>query len=169
MSTDEQAATNGGQAIDLGQIDPNELAKNMAEASDEQLTQLMESPMRGQILNEIFNRMEEHFRADAAGDTDAVIHWRIGGPQGSTDEYETVIKDGSCDVHEGFQNAGARVTFTIGGADFLRLVTGNAAGPMLFMSGKLKIEGDMMFAARAASLFTIPSASSGESPPAPAG
>jgi putative sterol carrier protein len=48
------------------------------------------------------------------------------------------------------------VTFTIAGADFLRLVTGNAAGPMLFMTGKLRIEGDMMFAASAASLFTIP-------------
>ncbi|MGH2953866.1 MAG: SCP2 sterol-binding domain-containing protein [Solirubrobacterales bacterium] len=162
MSTEEQAASNadgGGQAIDTSQIDANELAKNMAETSDEQLIQLMESPMRGQILTEIFNRMEQHFRADAAGDTEAVIHWRItGGPEGGTDEYETVIKDGACDVHEGLQSDGARVTFTIGGADFLRLVTGNAAGPMLFMSGKLKIEGDMMFAARAASLFTIPSA-----------
>ena len=27
---------------------------------------------------------------------------------------------------------------------------------MLFMSGRLKIEGDLMFAASAASLFTIP-------------
>jgi putative sterol carrier protein len=50
------------------------------------------------------------------------------------------------------------VAFTVGGADFLRLVTGNVAGPMLFMSGKLKIEGDLGFAASAASLFTIPSA-----------
>jgi putative sterol carrier protein len=30
---------------------------------------------------------------------------------------------------------------------------------MLFMRGKLKIEGDMMFAASAASLFTIPAVS----------
>ena len=67
-----------------------------------------------------------------------------------------MIANGACDAHEGFQQDDARVTFTIGGADFLRLVTGNAAGPMLFMSGKLKIEGDMMFAASAASLFTIP-------------
>ena len=43
------------------------------------------------------------------------------------------------------------------GADFLRLVyEGNAQGPMLFMNGRLTIEGDMMFAASAASLFTIP-------------
>ena len=113
--------------------------------------------MRGQILGEIFRRMAEHFRADAARDTDAVIHWRIGGrADGGVDEYETVIRDGACTAHEGFEPRGARVTFTVGGADFLRLVTGNVAGPMLFMSGKLKIEGDMMFAASAASLFTIP-------------
>jgi putative sterol carrier protein len=117
----------------------------------------MAGPMRGQILSEIFRRMAEHFRADAARNTDAVIHWRIGGREdGGTDDYETVIANGACDAHEGFQSAQARVTFKIGGADFLKLVTGNAAGPMLFMSGKLKIEGDMMFAASAASLFTIP-------------
>ena len=153
----EAAATNGAAEIDPTQIDANELAKNMAAATDEQLGELMAGPMRGQILGEIFRRMSEHFRVDAARDTDAVIHWRIGGrSDGATDDYETVISNGACDAHEGFQHDDARVTFTIGGADFLRLVTGNAAGPMLFMSGKLKIEGDMMFAASAASLFTIP-------------
>ena len=153
----EAAATNGAAEIDPTQIDANELAKNMAAATDEQLAELMAGPMRGQILSEIFRRMAEHFRADAARDTDAVIHWRIGGREdGETDDYETVIANGACEAHEGFQSDQARVTFKIGGADFLRLVTGNAAGPMLFMSGKLKIEGDMMFAASAASLFTIP-------------
>ena len=42
------------------------------------------------------------------------------------------------------------------GVDFLKLVTGNANGPMLFMSGKLKIEGDLMFSAQIQSMFTIP-------------
>ncbi|MDX6582416.1 MAG: hypothetical protein QOI10_1600 [Solirubrobacterales bacterium] len=153
----EAATTNGAAEIDPTQIDANELAKNMASATDEQLAELMAGPMRGQILSEIFRRMAEHFRADAARDADAVLHWRISGrADGGADEYETVIADGACDAHEGFQVDAARVTFTIGGADFLRLVTGNAAGPMLFMRGKLKIEGDMMFAASAASLFTIP-------------
>ena len=158
--SDEQttaAATNGAGEIDPTQIDANELAQNMAQATDEQLAELMAGPMRGQILSEIFRRMSEHFRADSARDTDAVIHWRIGGRSDDEfDRYETVIADGACDAHEGYQHEEARVTFTIGGADFLRLVTGNAAGPMLFMSGKLKIKGDMMFAASAASLFTIP-------------
>ena len=153
----EAATTNGAAEIDPTQIDANELAQNMAKATDEQLAELMSGPMRGQILSEIFRRMAEHFRADAARDTDAVLHWRIGGrTDGGADEYETVIANGGCDAHEGFQHDAARVRFTISGADFLRLVTGNAAGPMLFMSGKLRIEGDMMFAASAASLFTIP-------------
>jgi putative sterol carrier protein len=153
----EAAITNGAPTLDASQVEANELAKNMAQATDEQLTELMSGPMREQILAEIFRRMEQHFRAEAARDTEAVIHWRIGGRgDGGEDEFETVIAGGTCRVSEGFATDDARVTFTIGGADFLRLVTGNAAGPMLFMSGKLKIEGDMMFAASAASLFTIP-------------
>jgi SCP-2 sterol transfer family len=47
---------------------------------------------------------------------------------------------------------------TIGGAHFLRLVTGNAAGPTLCRTGKLRIKRDMMFAASTASLFRIPNA-----------
>ena len=101
--SDESTSPNGTPGIDPSEVDANELAQNMSQATDEQLSELMSGPMREQILNEIFRRMEEHL----------------------------------C-------------------ADFLRLVTGNAPGPMLFMNGRLTIEGDMMFAASAAALFTIP-------------
>jgi putative sterol carrier protein len=142
--------------LDTSQLDPNEVARNLAQASDEQLDQLMASEMRPQILAEIFGRMSEHFRG--GNDTEAVIHWRIKGGSGEDgyDRWETVIANGTCTVNENYQSEDARVTFTIGGGDFLKLVTGNAAGPMLFISGKLKISGDMMFAASAAGLFTIP-------------
>ena len=145
------------QTIDTSAVDAEEFAKNMSSVTDDQLREAMSRPMRDQILDEIFKRMEEHFRADAAGDTDAVIHWKIGGgPDGAVDEFETVIKDGTCKAHRGFESEGARVTLSMEGADFLRLVTNNVPGPQLFMSGKLKIEGDMMFAATTASLFTVP-------------
>jgi predicted lipid carrier protein YhbT len=48
------------------------------------------------------------------------------------------------------------VTLKLDGLDFLKLVTGNANGPALFMSRKLKIEGDLMFSAQIQSMFTIP-------------
>ncbi len=143
--------------LDTSAIDPSEVARGIAQATDDQLHELMSGPMRDQILAEIFGRMEQHFRADSARDTEAVIHWRIkGGPDDGYDRWETVIASGECTVNRGHQSEDARVTFTIGGGDFLKLVTGNAAGPMLFISGKLKISGDMMFAASATGLFTIP-------------
>jgi putative sterol carrier protein len=143
-------------AVDPAAVDANELARNLGQATDEQLEELMSGELREQILGEIFRRMAEHFRADTARDLDAVIHWRIGSAEENYDRYETVIRDGACAAHEGYEHSDARVTFTIGGGDFLKLVTGNVAGPTLFMSGKLKINGDLMFAASAASLFTIP-------------
>ena len=143
--------------LDTSAIDPSEVARGIAQATDEQLDELMSGPMREQILAEIFGRMEAHFRADAARDTEAVIHWRIKNGSGNDyDRWESVIANGACKVHQGYESEEARVTFTIGGGDFLKLVTGNAAGPMLFISGKLKISGDMMFAASATGLFTIP-------------
>ncbi len=146
------------ESIDVTAVDPGEFARNIAAATDEQLAEGMASPLRDQILDEIFSRMAQHFRADKAPDTEAVIHWRIGGrSDGGHDEFETVIAGGSVDAHRGFERADPRVTFTIAGADFLRLVSGNVAGPQLFMAGKLKIEGDLMFAASTASLFEIPS------------
>jgi putative sterol carrier protein len=143
--------------LDTSAVDPAEFAQGISQATDKQLDELMSGPMREQILEEIFSRMEQHFRAESAGDTDAVIHWRIkGGSDEGYDRWETVIANGACAVHKGYESEEARVTFTIGGGDFLKLVTGNAAGPTLFITGKLKIKGDMMFAASAAGLFTIP-------------
>jgi putative sterol carrier protein len=47
---------------------------------------------------------------------------------------------------------------TLAPVEFLKLVTGNASAPLLFMSGKLKVAGDLGFAAGLTSLFNIPKA-----------
>jgi putative sterol carrier protein len=51
-----------------------------------------------------------------------------------------------------------RVTLEMDGVDFLKLVTGAEQGPTMFMSGRLKLEGDMMFAASIQSMFRLPGA-----------
>ena len=142
--------------IDPEAVDPAEFAKTIASTPDEQLAEGMRSELRGQILGEIFRRMEEHVDGARAQGVDAVMHWQItGGPGDSVDHWEAVIEGGSCKVSDQ-PSRSPRVTFTIGGVDFLKLVTGNAGGPKLFMTGRLKIEGDLMFAAGAAGLFEIP-------------
>jgi putative sterol carrier protein len=145
------------RSIDPQAVDPQAFARTIAAASDDQIREGLSGPIRERALEEIFRRMEEHFDAAKARDVDAVIHWRIGGrPDGGYDQYESVIRDGSCTVTRG-GDGDPRVAFQVDDpVDFLRLVTGNANGPMLFMTGKLKISGDMLFAARVQSFFRIP-------------
>lgn len=140
-------------------IDPTEAAKAVATATDEQLAEGMKSETRGQILDQIFEQMEQHMKPEAAKAVgEATMLWKITGrPEGGEDLYEVVIKDGKATVNKE-STTPPRVTFTLDGVDFLKLVTNNVQGPELFMTGKLKLEGDMMFAAQLPTLFTIPGA-----------
>jgi putative sterol carrier protein len=142
--------------MDLSSIPISEVIKLVGAASDEQLQEGMASDQRGQILAEVFKQMSEHYRP-GSNPADAVIHWKITGkPDGGEDGWTATLKEGKCTTTEGLEGD-PRVTFKMDGPTFLRLVTGNAQGPMLFISGKLKIEGDIPFAAQAQSLFEIPS------------
>jgi putative sterol carrier protein len=143
----------------LKDIDATQLSKLVASASDEQLAEAMSNPEnRKTTLDEIFRRMAEHVEPSKAKGNDAVVHFKIlDRPGGGEDAYEVVLEDGACTASDS-PSREPRVTFKIGPVEFLRLVSGNANGPMLFMSGKLKIEGDLMFASTMTSLFRIPSA-----------
>ena len=153
MSNETEAQAEG---MDLSSIPISDVIKLVGTATDEQLAEGMNSPNRGQILAEIFKQMSEHYRA-GPNPVDAVIHWKITGkPDGGDDGWTATLSDGKCTTAEGLEGD-PRVTFAMEGPTFLKLVTGNAAGPMLFISGKLKIEGDIPFAAQAQSLFEIPS------------
>jgi putative sterol carrier protein len=155
----EQSTENGQQG--LSGFDATQLAQMVAGATDEQLAEGMSDPeARKATLDEIFRRMAEHVEPAKARGNDAVIHFKIlDAPGGGYDHYEVVLADGACTVTDE-PAKDPRVTFKIGPVDFLRLVSGNAAGPMLFMTGKLKIEGDLMYASTMTSLFRIPKADS---------
>jgi putative sterol carrier protein len=151
--TEAQDATRGA---DLGSLDPEQVAGTISSATDEQLREALSGPQREAIIGEVFRRMEQHFKPSSAAGVDAVIHWKITGrSDGGLDHYEVVLRDGTCTAGQDPKHE-PRVTLEVDGVDFMRLVTGNAAGPMLFMSGKLKIEGDLMFSTQIQSMFTIP-------------
>jgi putative sterol carrier protein len=140
----------------IGAVDADELARMVAGASDEQIAEGMQSENRKPVLDEIFKRMGEHVDPERAAGAAAVVHWKIlDRPDGGHDHYEVVLENGVCKVSDS-PGREPRVTFSIGAVDFIRLVSGNASGPTLFMTGKLRIEGDLMFASQMASLFRIP-------------
>ena len=158
------AATNDAAvpaAADLTSIDADQLAALAAGATDEQLAEGMSDPAaRKSVLDEIFRRMSEHVEPEKAKGADAILHFKITDrPDGGEDVYEVTLKDGVCTATDEPKGT-PRVTFTAGPAAFLRLVSGAQPGPVLFMAGKLRIEGDLMFASQVATMFRVPQAAS---------
>jgi len=84
------------------------------------------------------------------------VQYEISAPDGAH-EYNMRIADGHCEVGQGRAES-PRVTLRIGLADFLRLLTGKANGMQLFMTGKLKVSGDLFFAQTYQAWFDRPSA-----------
>lgn len=138
-------------------IDPAQFAGLVQGATDDQLREGF-ATNRELILGEIFRRMPERFNSERAGGVDAVVEWRIRDrPDGGYDSWHLIIRGGGCQVIEGPAEA-PTVTYEINPVDFIRLITGNASGPKLFLFGKLKIRGDLVLGARMPTLFSIPAA-----------
>jgi putative sterol carrier protein len=145
----------------IAETDASELAGMVGKLSDEQLAEGMADPAnRKRVLDEIFKRMTEHVDPAKLKDTDAVVHFVItDAPGGGNDTYEAVFKDGAATVNEQPTTDEPKVTITAPPVSFLKLVTGQESAPAMFMTGKLKIKGDLMFASNMASFFKIPSSS----------
>jgi putative sterol carrier protein len=138
-------------------IDPGEFAALVREASDDQLARGF-ATNRDQILREVFRRMPERFNAARAAGVDAVVEWRIlERPGGGHDSFHIVIRDGACSLERQIAQAPA-VTYEIAPVDFVKLITGNASGPKLFLFGRLKVRGNLLLAARMQAYFSIPGA-----------
>ncbi|MGH3322012.1 MAG: SCP2 sterol-binding domain-containing protein [Streptosporangiaceae bacterium] len=158
MATDGMGNDVDIESVDFSEITPEQFAQLVSGASQSQLREVTEGEMRGKVLDEVFQRMGSRFRADKAAETRAVVHWRIGDrSDGGHDTYETVIEDGAFTV-SGSPEREPRVTLTLGAVPFLELASGNANGMTMFMTRKLKVAGDLAFAATLMGFFDIPRA-----------
>ena len=102
-------------------------------------------------VKESFEAMPGRFRPDKASGTSAVIQYDVSGDGGGT--WHAVIKDGTCAVNEGAA-PNPNLTLSISAQDWLDMLSGKASGQMLFMSGKLKVKGDMGLAMKLGSMFS---------------
>ncbi len=103
-------------------------------------------------VQESFAAMPGKFRADKASGTNATIQYDISGDGGGT--WNAVIKDGTCTVNQGAA-ASPNLTLSIAAQDWLDMLSGKQSGQMLFMSGKLKVKGDMGLAMKLGSMFSM--------------
>lgn len=105
-----------------------------------------------QTPQQIMAQIPSAFRPEKAAGVAATFQWDVGGPQGG--HWFVEIQDSACSVHEG--DAGnPNITLSIGDEDFVKMLTGKLDGTVAFMTGKLKVKGDMGLAMRLPQLFKM--------------
>jgi putative sterol carrier protein len=127
------------------------------DAPEERIDQLMRSPARRPILDGIFWQIPKQMNRERAQGMRSSIRWCITGraDQG-VDTYQLEIEDGRCRLIRGAHGPDPNLTITVDGAEFLRLVSGNSDPMTAYLKGRLKLGGDILLAAKLASLFRMP-------------
>ena len=136
-------------------LDPAQMAEAIKGLSDEDLLAQVTTRGIDTTLAEIFAGMQEAFQPDKAGSTSAIIQYDVDTDEG-TKSWTVNIADGTCQTSEGAAD-NPRITLQVGLVNFVRLIFGQANGQQLFMTGKLKLKGDMMFAMQMQNYFKTPS------------
>lgn len=101
-------------------------------------------------VKQVFEAMPQNFNPDAAQGMDAVIQYDLSG-EGAA-QYHATIKDGTCTIAEGTHDS-PTMTLKMAAPDFVDMIQGKLDGMSAFMSGKLRIEGDMGIAMKMQNLF----------------
>jgi putative sterol carrier protein len=131
--------------------DPAVLAEAIKDLDDEALAEQVRSLGVDEVLRAIFSGMEEAFEPQRAAGVDSTIQYDVSTEEG-TKTWSVSFGGGKCTTSEGAAT-NPRLTLQIGIVDFIRLIFGQAQGPQLFMTGKIKLQGDMMFAMQMQGFF----------------
>ena len=104
-------------------------------------------------VNKIFDVLASEINPNAARGLDAAIQFNLTGAGGGSRYVE--IKDGACTITEG-THPSPTLTMNMSAGDYVDMFHGKLNGQMAFMSGKLKIVGDMGLAMKMQTLFKRP-------------
>lgn len=142
-------------ALDLGSVAPETFARVVKALPARTAAEFMAGPQRARVLDEVFRRMETLFRPEAAGSREVLVRWRITAP-GGVDVYETRVADGRLVATPGATDRVPRLTLTMAAPELLRLAAGCASGPVLFLTRRLKAQGDLLLAGSLTRWFDLP-------------
>lgn len=102
-----------------------------------------------QVVPLLMNGMATAY--DASKGVEAVVQFDFGD---DGQWYLTLGSDGATATEGQAENP--RMTMSAASRDFIDMLTGKTDGQQMFMSGKLRIAGDMMFAMQMQGLFKAP-------------
>jgi putative sterol carrier protein len=137
-------------------VTPEQFAELVGGASDEEIEEVIHAVGTKETLDRVFQGFEERFvPSKAEGVTADVLFQLKDGDE--EHPYTVSIADGKCETKAGAASD-PKTSLTTDIVSFVKLVTGKEDGVKLFMGGKLRISGDLMFAQRIMTFFDQPKA-----------
>ncbi len=91
-------------------------------------------------LAAIFSGMKGKFNAEKAAGVNATVQFDLSGEGGG--QWHASIADGNLDLEEG-PAANPTATISMDADDFEKMSKGELNAMMAFMSGKIKVQGDL--------------------------
>lgn len=139
-----RVAGSGRAAVDPTALDPVDVATAVATSSAAHMKAVMAGGFRPIVLSEVFRRFPEFLDEDKARRMRCSVGFRVGGrADGEVDRYVVHVADGACTVETDPPEGQRRdATIILGGADFLRLATGQLNPVKGVLTGHLKVRGD---------------------------
>ena len=101
-------------------------------------------------LADIMKGMPAAFVPEKAAGVIAKVQFDFTGEGGG--QYVVVVHDGVCEVSEGAA-ADSQTTVTVAASDYVDIAEGRLDGMKAFMSGKLKVKGDVGFLLKFQGMF----------------
>jgi hypothetical protein len=142
--------------LDFSAVTPTEFRRIVKETPAREAAEFMAGPYRRRVLDELFSRMERLYKPAAAPDEEAVIRWRICAPDDTWDIYEAHIGGGHCTVTPHATARTPTLVLTLGGTELLKVASGNASPASLFLTGRVKAQGDFRLARSLTHIFDLP-------------
>lgn len=137
--------------LDLTRFDEHSLKALIEGKNDAEINEGIDLIGVDKALAAAFKGMAEAFDPKMADGQGVVLQYIIESNDG--EKFWVVrVKDGTCAVEEG-EDDDPRATLELALPDFLRILSGLVEPMMLFMSSKLRLQGDMLFAQTTQSWF----------------
>ncbi|MCW2927293.1 MAG: Sterol-binding domain protein [Thermoleophilia bacterium] len=103
-----------------------------------------------QTVASVMQEMQGRFKSDKAVGMNESFQFDITGEGGG--QWNAVIADGDATFNEGTLDSPS-VTITAAADDWIRIVNGQLNPQMAFMTGKIKVKGNIGLATKLGSLF----------------
>ena len=142
--------------------DPSVLVDKLASLSEAQVEEVLRGPSGNAVLDQIFVRMRDTFQPEKAGGEDALVRFVLsGGPADETRTYELLVRDGACTLsiepaaESAVADSSRAITIRTDRVKLVRVLTKQANPAKLYLTRKIKIDGDLKFGGRVLSWFGV--------------